>query len=714
MGMDNSWINKRGRGIHLTIRDIDCKNFDAEKMGKDFYDMNVTFFSFFTGGYITTYPSKLKYSRISPWLGDQDITRDIVKAAHKYNIKAIAMADMSVLTLEATAEHPEWASIDINGEPYEYSLSGMYTSCIMSSYAEEYGQKMVREILENYDVDGIKFGGGSYGFRGKVCYCKSCQKEYEKEYHHSLPIKSDWNDPNWINYQKWCIAKTSEKCKFLFDMVKSIRPDMLVMGNGGCMGAIDAEEMSMYQDMVQVEGQTRIRLNEQMQGNWMPMYWIAEEASYMTTITHKPIWIVASYWRHGFWRRSAVDYPEQKVYMAQIIANGATPMVNLSGGPPLVHEDQRGFKAPKELFAFLKDHADYYDGDCSGANIALVYSPDTEVFYGKDDSEKRYIQSFRGTEKTLLENHLPYDVVSTKYLVTGCLLNYKLLILPTLACMSDETAKILKNYVEAGGSILATFETGLYKLDGSKRENFAFGDLLKASYKGITASVAGDNLYGRNQQAMHQNYCRIKNSHSLLQGIEDTELIPIGGEYCLVEVVEGAEVPLTLATPFIIFPEGLSYTTEKDLDYPMMIAFEHESGGRTVYLPNQLDKLHYVVGMEDISMIFANSVKWALRDEIPATCEAPNTINITFRRQENKAMVHLINFTGGQRYFKQLISVRNIVVRVDKKLCAETVRAYMLSDGKELKIESQNKYYQVIVPELKDYDVVVFETVKDQ
>lgn len=79
MGKDNSWLSKRGRGIHLTIRDIDCKNYD--------------FFSFFAGGYVITYPSKLKYSRRSPWLGKQDITGNIVKAAHKYNFKAIAMAD---------------------------------------------------------------------------------------------------------------------------------------------------------------------------------------------------------------------------------------------------------------------------------------------------------------------------------------------------------------------------------------------------------------------------------------------------------------------------------------------------------------------------------------------------------------------------------------------------------------------------------------------
>ena len=57
--MDNSWLNQRNCGIHMTIRDIDCENFDAQRMAKDFHDMGVNFFSFFAGGYVTTYPSKL-------------------------------------------------------------------------------------------------------------------------------------------------------------------------------------------------------------------------------------------------------------------------------------------------------------------------------------------------------------------------------------------------------------------------------------------------------------------------------------------------------------------------------------------------------------------------------------------------------------------------------------------------------------------------------
>lgn len=706
MTKDNSWLKKRNRGIHLTIRDIDCKDFDAEKMAQDFHNMGITFFSFFSGGYVTTYPSKLKYSRRSPWLGDRDITGDIVKAAHKYGIKAIAMADMSILPPYVAEEHPDWASVDVHGQPYK-NPSGMYFACIMGGYGREYGREMVKEILDNYDVDGIKFGGGSYGFQADICCCEGCREDYDKTYHRPLPEKKDWNNPNWIDYQKWRIAKVTQRCRALYEMVKSYRPDMPVMGNGGCMGTLDSEAMANYQDMIQLEGQTRVLWSEDMSSEWVPVYWVPEEASYMTTVTDKPIWVVASYWKSRCWRRAAVEYSEQKPYMAQILANGASPMVNLSGGPPAVHEDQRGFRAFAELFSFMADHQEYYDGDFSGANVALVYSPESIVFYGREDPEKNYVQSFRGFERAMVENHIPYDVISTTSFNTVDLSRYKVLVLPTAACMSDGTGETIRNYAKNGGSVVATFETGLYDTYGNKRSDFVISDLFGAHYKGETSSVNGDDL-----RSDIQNYCMLTQEHDLLKGFEGTSVIPAGGRFCHVEVQSGTTVPLKLGAPFNVFPEGLSYTVETAAGHPMLIASELTGAGRCVYLPNQLDQLHYVVGMPDISQLLMNVVQWAVKGDLPAASDAPDTVYMTLRRQENRALLHLINFTGGQRYFKQLIPVHDIQVQVARHLLggSNDIHVKLLSDGSSLQAKLENGYVTVTVPKLTDYDVVVFES----
>jgi len=706
--MDLRWLQKRGRGIHITIRDIDCKDFDAERMAQDFADMGVTFFSFFAGGYVTTYPSKLPYSRRSPWLGEQDITGAIVKAAHARGIKAIAMADLSILPPAVEKEHPEWAVTDSEGRPV-VGASGMYAACIMGGYREEYGREMVREILERYDVDAVKFGGGSYTFADGICHCERCRRDFEESCRRPLPSRADWDDPAWVDYQEWRISKTTERCKYLFDLVKSIRPDMPVMGNGGCMGALDMESMSKYQDMIQLEGQTRILWDSEMNGRWVPPLWVAEEASYVTTVTDRPVWVVVSYWRSRPWRRAAVDYAEQKPYMAQILANGASPMVNLSGGPPIVHEDQRGFKASTELFCFLRDHAEYYDGDRSGANVAVLYSPETMVFYGRNDREGRYIEAFRGFERALTEEHLPFDVVSSRALNRSLLSHYRVLVLPNAASLSEKTADTLRQFAEAGGSIVATFETGLYDERGGRREVPAVADLLGADSSGIVASVT-TGAENTEHSGVYQNYCILSTPHEITRSLEGTSVLPIGGAYCQAAPRAGALVPLVLGAPFPVFPEGLSYPTEGPLGHPMMIVHERAGGQRSVYLPNQLDKLHYVSGMPDIARLLADSVRWAAHDDIPLRCVGPTTLSATLRLQENRALVHLINFTGGERYAKQLVPLYDIGVHVGVRLLpgSGSVRATSLSDGKELPVHRDGAYYGATLPRLADYEVVFF------
>jgi beta-galactosidase GanA len=59
---------------------------------------------------------------------------------------------------------------------------------------------------------------------------------------------------------------------------------------------------------------------------------------------------------------------------------------------------------------------------------------------------------------------------------------YKLLILPNIAALSDAQCNQLKKFVEAGGSIVATFETSLYDEQGRRRSNFGLSDLFDVTY----------------------------------------------------------------------------------------------------------------------------------------------------------------------------------------------------------------------------------------
>jgi hypothetical protein len=700
--MDNGWLKERNCGIHMTIRDVDCAGFDAERMARDFHDMGVNFFSFFAGGYVTTYPSKLPESRISPWLGGRDLVQEITSAAHAYGIKAAAMVDLSVLAPEVVESHPDWAMVDRRGEPLEYNAdAGVYAACIMGAYGRDYGLAMTREIVKNYDVDAIKFGGGSYGFDSRICYCDRCRESFKKEYGLDLPAERNWGDPVFQRYHEWKTEQISATVIMLRDTVRSVKPGMPVMGNAFTFGPLDMERIAVNQDMVQLEAQGRISFNEDGAGNLLPITYTAEAASYMTNVTETPVWLVVSYFVHAPWRRAAFSRAEQKIYMAQILAHGASPMVNLSGGPPAAHEDRRGFAAPRELWHFLRDHRDYYTADRSGSAVALVYSDRTVAYYGQDDPAKRYIDPFRGFERALWEQHIPFDIISPNSLFDGRLEKYQVLVLANFACMRETEARAIRDFISRGGGVIGDFETSLYDEYGKQRSDFLLGDCFAVSYRGA-AHVFGERKKNK------QNYLKIVSRPPMLAGLEETDLIPAAGNYCKVTASAGAQVSLVLGAPFIMLPEGISRQIEPDLGDPMLVSRVHSGGGRTVYFAGQPGKIHNTMGLEDYSLLISGAVTWALAKQYPYRCDAPTSVMMSVRIQEGRTLLHFVNLSGGQRFLKENLPVYTIRVEADIEAAGKLRRAFLLGGG-DLPLQQENGVYRFTLPVITDYEVLVLE-----
>jgi hypothetical protein len=487
----------------------------------------------------------------------------------------------------------------------------------------------------------------------------------------------------------------------LRDTVRSVKPDMPVMGNSFTFGALDMEQIAKNQEMVQLESQGRVSMNDDASGHLHPLTFTAEAASYMTNVTETPVWLVVSYFLHSPWRRAAFSRAEQKVYMAQIAAHGASPMVNLSGGPPAVHEDTRGFAAPTEIWHFVRDNREYFSGDRSGAQTALIYSDRTVAYYGQNNPQGNYISAFRGFERALWEKHIPFDILSQNSLFDGRANTYKTLILANFACMREKEAQAIRDFVAQGGGVIGDFETSLYDEYGKKRADFLLADLFGISYK-ETAHVFGQNTKNK------QNYMKIVSRPPMLAGLEETSLIAAGGRYCRVEAAKDVEVSLILGSPFIMLPEGISYQTEKDSNAPMALSREHEGGGRTVYFAGQLGKLHDTLGLEDYTLLLSGAAQWARKDKQPYRCDAPASVMMSVRIQDKRTMLHFINLTGAQRFLKENLPVYDIAVEAD--LAAGVLkRAFLLGSKTELPLKEKDGVYRLTLPKLTDYEVIVLE-----
>lgn len=715
------WLARRNRGLHMTIRDIDCQNFDVAAMIETFAAWRVTFFSFFAAGYVTTYPSALKLQRQSPWLNGRDLAGEIITAAHRHGIKAIPMIDLGQLPEAALAAHPEWAARDAQGRPVQAADGPLYRSCPLGGYVRDYCRAIVSELCARYEVDAMKFGGGSYGFGATVCHCPACQAAYARDVGRPLPQQPDWESEAWHTYVRWKGERTAETVRCLVDLAHEIRPGLPVVGNAVCFGdpdwtirsSLDIEELAAIEDIVQVEVQTRLRYDaEGDRGGWQDLRWPAETASYMTSVSTRPIWTVCSYFLAWPWRRSAVPAAEQKVYLAQMAAHGASPMVNLSGGPPQVHEDRSGFSAIQELYTFMADHADLYEGDTSAATVALVYSQESLVSYGSEWARPRYVDNMRGYELALDQAHIPYDIISCRVLDEERLSRYRTLILPGGVWLSDESAAALARFVGRGGGLIADDRPGAWDIQGTRRSDLALGRLLGITARGEPAPVIGT------PNELTQAYMRRAADSSLpgaslwaylREGGSELQLLPLLGRYLPVETLGEAQVLFRRAAPFRVFPEGWAYTTDPDPGEPMMVTREHEGGGRTVYFALQMGKNVYVTRFPPLADLIAGAVRWTLRGELPLEVDAPPTLHTALRRLDGRLAVHCVNLTGGERFFREIVPLHGcrIVVRVPED--AGRVRVTLVSNGAALPFEREGQHCTVVVPELGDYDVVVFD-----
>jgi hypothetical protein len=137
--------------------------------------------------------------------------------------------------------------------------------------------------------------------------------------------------------------------------------------------------------------------------------------------------------------------------------------------------------------------------------------------------------------------------------------------------MSAEEAAQIEAFAARGGRIVAGFETSLYDENGSSRGDFLLGDLLGIKYLGLDNILGSDSASPRGRHEVFQNYGRVQEKSPLFDGIEDCSLIPVAGDYVRVEPRGQTATPLRLTHPFIVFPEGLSYTTEGDEGSPLAV-----------------------------------------------------------------------------------------------------------------------------------------------
>jgi hypothetical protein len=153
------------------------------------------------------------------------------------------------------------------------------------------------------------------------------------------------------------------------------------------------------------------------------------------------------------------------------------PYHHIVGGENGLGEDRRWLDPARKYFNWMAKHDAHFENKRSFANLGVVMGQRTQLFY-KPPAGAQVRQYMDGIYYALLEGRFLFDFVHEDKMAPEELKKYSALVLPNTALLSDEQCRRLREYVDAGGSLLATFETSLYT-ELNQRRRFRPGRRLR-------------------------------------------------------------------------------------------------------------------------------------------------------------------------------------------------------------------------------------------
>jgi hypothetical protein len=370
--------------------------------------------------------------------------------------------------------------------------------------------------------------------------------------------------------------------------------------------------------------------------------------------------------------------------------------------------DRRGLAPMREVFQRLKRWERYFSGANSEAEVVLVFSRHTQDNYGGDNPHARYLDFIRGWYCALQEAHIAFDVLSDKLIAPERLARYRAVIISNLACVSDETASALEQYVAQGGGLVASFEAGWCDVGGVERAEPAFVRLF-------------GGVYGTRRDNLKSSYAKIeRRDDPLLAGIGDTDVLPNDGALRDFRPGPGRDVPLTLIPPVIAHSGATisipEYSAVRAVgDVPVAVRGEF-GAGCIVYFANQMEGLFHHYGFADLGRVLANAVRYVQGGPGELEVDAPDFVDVTLMGQMGRWLVHLVNLpvgkplnTGWRHPGRNLIDVNDIKVRLRPR-AGKQVREVRLATTEQVLTHIVNDgWVAVTVPHLADHEIVIFE-----
>ena len=581
-----------------------------------------------------------------------DLLKAQIEAAHEIGVKTPVYLSAG-LDEKAIFEHPEWRFESKDHQFDNFSTPGFKLLCMNTPYLD-YLLAQIKEVVENYDADGIFLD--IVGVR--PCCCSACIKS----------MLEAGLDPN--NDED--ILKNGERVyanylKRVRETIDSVKPGLPVFHNGGHIRQ-GRRDLAMANSHLELESLPT--------GGWGYDHF-PFSASYVQNLGMEYLGMTGKF--HLAWGEfGGYKHPNALRYEAALSAAFGAKCSIGDQLSPNGHMDMTTYNLIGAAYKEIEEKEEWLDKVTPVADVAILSVESAMNDLGAADNGTALAKADIGVGRMMLEGKYMFTVIDTKMDFD----KYKVIILPDCVTLKPEIYDRLKEYVEKGGKILAS--------GSSAQENgkliFDLGAEIigESEYKPNYARPVENNEYNTDY-VMYEDSKRVK-----CTGTEHVAMIkpyfnrtkdhfcshqhtPSSGEYYGSGITEGKN---GMYIAWNIFTE---YALRGELIYRKMVE-------------NALDKL----------LADNKSLETDLGSMGVATLMKQNN--------ENRLVAHLLYAIPTKRGEKtEIIEDIYPVYNVNLKVKAEPKKVYLAPQRKEIPFKTENGKTEVTVEKLDCHQMVVFE-----
>lgn len=463
--------------------------------------------------------------RMHAAMGEKDWFGEVVAECRRRGIHPIAYFSIIFDNIQFE-EHPEWRITTAAGPVGQ--MQGRYGHVCPNSPYRDYAKACVREIASTYDIDGMFF---DMTFWPAICYCVHCTERFRRECGAEPPRIVDWNDDTWRAFQaarqRWLL----EFAHLCTDTAKGARPGITVNHQFATVlqdwkwgvpleltGACDFVGGDFYGGAA--FHSLACKTYQSLTRSFPFEFHTSRTRHYTDHVTVKPFEEIRTEAFVATLHSAAlmlVDYIN-----ADGTLNGEVyEFLGRLGRERAAYEPFLGGELEADVAIYL-DKESLYDPEQQGVPVTA----------GGADANP-HGEGIVGWTRILQQRHIPFGVVTN--ITLEQLSRYRTVVLPHVIEMTEPQAAVFREFVRAGGTLLATGPTSLNpRVAGGPR--FLLEDVFGVSYRGRL----GEKIVYFSPH-----------DPELARAVWPQDHVSFHGAACEATATPSAEVLATLTLPFV-------------------------------------------------------------------------------------------------------------------------------------------------------------------